>query len=589
MTLQNQYKKWQETVLKKSLERFPERKARFETSAGIEIPRVALPGEGDADGDLDKDGGLDKEGGLDTAAGLDTDEESTRSTRPSPLASEYLEKLGFPGEYPFTRGVQPTMYRSRFWTMRQYAGFATAEETNQRYRYLLGQGQTGLSVAFDLPTQIGYDADDPIAAGEVGKVGVSISSIRDMEKLFDQIPLDKVSTSMTINAPAGVLLAMYIAVAKRQGAEVSKLRGTIQNDILKEYVARGTYIFPPEPSMRLITDTFQFCAAEVPDWNTISISGYHIREAGSTAVQEVAFTLANGIAYVEAALKAGLDVDNFAPQLSFFFNAHNNLLEEIAKFRAARRMWAKIMRERFQAQKPASWQLRFHTQTAGSTLTAQQPENNVVRVTLQALSAVLGGTQSLHTNSMDEALWLPTEKSVRVALRTQQVIAHESGVADSIDPLAGSYLIEQLTDEIEKRAMEYIARIDEMGGALKAIEHGYIQNEIQDAAYTAQKAIEKGDQVVVGVNQFQVEEVLTLERLKVDPAIEQGQRMRLAELRASRDAAKVSELLGNLDNMARGTSNLIPLFIECVENDITLGEICNTLRGVWGEYAAEGF
>ncbi len=567
MTLQDQYKKWQETVLKKSLDRFPERKPRFETSAGIEVPRLALPGEDDADGG-----------------------------RVAPHAvggayrdHNYLERLGFPGEYPFTRGIQPTMYRGRFWTMRQYAGFATAEETNQRYRYLLDQGQTGLSVAFDLPTQIGYDADDPIAVGEVGKVGVSISSIRDMEKLFDQIPLEQVSTSMTINAPAGVLLAMYIAVAKRQGAEVKKLRGTIQNDILKEYVARGTYIFPPEPSMRLITDTFQFCAQEVPYWNTISISGYHIREAGSTAVQEVAFTLANGIAYVEAALKAGLDVDNFAPQLSFFFNAHNNLLEEVAKFRAARRMWAKIMRERFQAQKPASWQLRFHTQTAGSTLTAQQPENNVVRVTLQALSAVLGGTQSLHTNSMDEALWLPTEKSVRVALRTQQVIAHESGVADSIDPLAGSYLVEQLTDEIEKRAMEYLNRIDEMGGALKAIEHGYIQNEIQNAAYAAQKSIEKREQVVVGVNQFQVDEVLTLERLKVDPAIEAGQRERLANLRVSRDAVKVAERLAKLENEARGTGNMIPLFIECVENDITLGEICNTLRGVWGEYAAEGF
>ena len=481
------------------------------------------------------------------------------------------------------------MYRSRFWTMRQYAGFSTAEESNKRYRYLLGQGQTGLSVAFDLPTQIGYDADDPIAVGEVGKVGVSISSIRDMEQLFDQIPLEKVSTSMTINAPAGVLLAMYIAVAKRQGADVSKLRGTIQNDILKEYVARGTYIFPPAPSMRLITDIFSFCAKEVPYWNTISISGYHIREAGSTAVQEVAFTLANGIAYVEAAIKAGLNVDDFAGQLSFFFNAHNNFLEEVAKFRAARRLWAKIMRERFKAQKPSSWQLRFHTQTAGSTLTAQQPENNVVRVTMQALSAVLGGTQSLHTNSMDEALWLPTEKSVRVALRTQQIIAFESGVADSVDPLAGSYLIEYLTDEIEKGAQEYIAKIDDMGGALQSIEKGFMQNEIQNAAYDAQKAIERGEQVVVGVNQFQAEESLTLERLQVDPAIELGQRLKLANLRANRDSAKVSELLSQLENLARGTWNLIPLFIECVENDITLGEICNTLRGVWGEYVAEGF
>ncbi|WKZ35803.1 MAG: methylmalonyl-CoA mutase family protein [Anaerolineales bacterium] len=555
MTIQEQYKKWQENTLKKSLDKFKERRERFETSAGIEVPRVALPGRED----------------------------------PAPADEIYLEKLGFPGEYPFTRGVQPTMYRSRFWTMRQYAGFSTAEESNKRYRYLLGQGQTGLSVAFDLPTQIGYDADDPIAQGEVGKVGVSISSIRDMEQLFDQIPLDKVSTSMTINAPAGVLLAMYIAVAKRQGADMRGLRGTIQNDILKEYVARGTYIFPPAPSMRLITDIFSFCAKDVPYWNTISISGYHIREAGSTSVQEVAFTLANGIAYVDAALKAGLNVDDFAGQLSFFFNAHNNFLEEVAKFRAARRLWARIMRERFKAGKPSSWQLRFHTQTAGSTLTAQQPENNVVRVTVQALSAVLGGTQSLHTNSMDEALWLPTEKAVRIALRTQQILAHESGAADSVDPLAGSYLIEYLTDEIEKGAQEYIAKIDEMGGAMTAIERGFMQNEIQNAAYAAQQAIERKEQIVVGVNQFAVDEEMTLERLKVDPAIETGQRERLAALRAGRDAAKVSVLLSQLENLARGTSNLIPLFIECVENDITLGEICNTLRGVWGEYVAQGF
>jgi methylmalonyl-CoA mutase N-terminal domain/subunit len=555
MTINDQYNKWKENTLKKSLDKFKERKERFETSAGIEVPRVALP---DA------------------------------STSPSADES-YTEKLGFPGEYPYTRGVQPTMYRSRFWTMRQYAGFSTAEESNKRYRYLLQQGQTGLSVAFDLPTQIGYDADDPIAQGEVGKVGVSISSIRDMQQLFDQIPLDKVSTSMTINAPAGVLLAMYIAVAKRQGADMRQLRGTIQNDILKEYVARGTYIFPPTPSMRLITDIFQFCAAEVPFWNTISISGYHIREAGSTAVQEVAFTLANAIAYVDAALKAGLKVDDFAGQLSFFFNAHNNLLEEVAKFRAARRMWAKIVRERFKAQKPSSWQLRFHTQTAGSTLTAQQPENNVVRVTLQALSAVLGGTQSLHTNSMDEALWLPTEKSVRVALRTQQVIAYESGVADSIDPLAGSYLIESLTDEIEKQALDYIARIDEMGGALQSIERGYMQNEIQNAAYAAQQAIEKKEQVVVGVNQFQVKEEMTLERLSVDPAIEAAQKAKLKALREARNQELVDQLLGKLVDAAKGTENLMPLFIECVENDITLGEICNTLRGVWGEYVAEGF
>jgi methylmalonyl-CoA mutase N-terminal domain/subunit len=561
MTIQEQYKKWQENTLKKSLDKFKERKERFETSAGIEVPRVALP-----------------TGGFDTP-----DEHGLLNHR------VYLEKLGFPGEYPFTRGVQPTMYRSRFWTMRQYAGFSTAEESNKRYRYLLAQGQTGLSVAFDLPTQIGYDADDPIAQGEVGKVGVSISSIKDMAQLFDQIPLDKVSTSMTINAPAGVLLAMYIAVAKRQGADVSKLRGTIQNDILKEYVARGTYIFPPAPSMRLITDIFQFCAKDVPNWNTISISGYHIREAGSTSVQEVAFTLANGIAYVEAALAAGLDIDDFAGQLSFFFNAHNNFLEEVAKFRAARRLWARIMRERFKAQKPSSWQLRFHTQTAGSTLTAQQPENNVVRVTVQALSAVLGGTQSLHTNSMDEALWLPTEKAVRVALRTQQILAHESGVADSVDPLAGSYLIEHLTDEIEKGAEEYIAKIDEMGGAMSAIERGFMQNEIQNAAYAAQQAIERKEEIVVGVNAFEVKEERSLERLAVDPAIEIGQRERLKKLRETREQGVVDELLGKLVSAAKGTENLMPLFIECVENDVTLGEICNTLRGVWGEYVAEGF
>src|SRR5574340_485077 len=512
--------------------------------------------------------------------------------RPEDLRTEdfdYTRDLGFPGEFPYTRGVQPTMYRSRLWTMRQYAGFGTAEESNRRYRYLLAHGQTGLSVAFDLPTQIGYDADSAMAHGEVGKVGVSISSIKDMEQLFDQIPLDKVSTSMTINAPAGVLLAMYIAVAKKQGVEPRKLRGTVQNDILKEYVARGTYIFPPAPSMRLITDIFQFCAANVPDWNTISISGYHIREAGSTAVQEVAFTLANAIAYVEAALKAGLQVDDFAPQLSFFFNAHNNLLEEVAKFRAARRMWARIMRERFKAQKPASWQLRFHTQTAGSTLTAQQPENNVVRTTIQALAAVLGGTQSLHTNSRDEALWLPTEKSARLALRTQQIIAHESGVADSVDPLAGSYLIEQLTDEIEQAAAGYIRRIDDMGGALVAVENGFMQNEIQNAAYEVQKAIERGEQIVVGVNQFEVEEQIVLERLQVDPALEAAARTRLQALRQRRDAAKTSELLGHVEKAARSSENMMPVFVECVEHDVTLGEICRVLRGVWGEYEARGF
>jgi methylmalonyl-CoA mutase N-terminal domain/subunit len=468
--------------------------------------------------------------------------------------------------------------------MRQYAGYATSDESNQRYRYLLSQGQTGLSVAFDLPTQIGYDADDPLAQGEVGKVGVSISSLQDMEMLFHQIPLDKVSTSMTINAPAAILLAMYIAVARRQGVEIKALRGTIQNDILKEYIARGTYIFPPAQSMRLVTDVFRFCQKEIPHWNTISISGYHIREAGSTAVQEVAFTLANAITYVQAAIQAGLDVDEFAGQLSFFFNAHNNFLEEIAKFRAARRLWAHLMRERFNARQSSSMMLRFHTQTGGSTLTAQQPENNVVRVSLQALAAVLGGTQSLHTNSMDEALWLPTERSVRVALRTQQIIANESGVADTIDPLAGSYLIEYLTDEIELRAMEYIRKIDEMGGALKAIELGYIQGEIQDSAYRSQQAIEKEEQLVVGVNAFQSDEKIVLERLRVDPAIEEAQRECLKNLRDQRDAGRVSQLLNQLENAARGNENLVPLFIECVEKDVTLGEICTVLRHVFGEY-----
>ncbi len=543
MTIKSEQERWEKDVLKQVTDRFPERVSNAESSSGIPLPRVALPG-----------------------------------------AEDYLEKLGFPGEYPFTRGIQPTMYRGRFWTMRQYAGYASAEESNARYRYLLEQGQTGLSVAFDLPTQIGYDADDPLVVGEVGKVGVSISSIRDMEALFDQIPLDKVSTSMTINAPAAVLLAMYIAVARRQGADISKLRGTIQNDILKEYVARGTYIFPPTPSMRLITDVFQYCKQEVPNWNTISISGYHIREAGSTAVQEVAFTLANAIAYVDAAIVSGLEVDEFASQLSFFFNAHNNFLEEIAKFRAARRMWAQIMKERFGAQESKSMMLRFHTQTAGSTLTAQQPENNVVRVTMQALAAVLGGTQSLHTNSMDEALWLPSQKAVRVALRTQQVIAHESGVADTIDPMAGSYLIEYLTDEIEKKASEYIQQIDALGGALRAIEQGFMQNEIQNAAYAYQKAVESNEQLVVGVNAYEVEEEIDLEQLQVDPRIEQQQKERLAALRAGRNADKAMALLEQLAATAKTDENLMPLLVECVENELTLGEICGVLRGEWGEY-----
>ena len=547
MSLEDKRKKWEEKTLNPLIAKYPERKSEFVTSSQIVVPPLLLPEDEDAD---------------------------------------YPEKLGFPGEFPFTRGVQPSMYRSRFWTMRQYAGYASAEESNQRYRYLLEQGQTGLSVAFDLPTQIGYDADDPIAIGEVGKVGVSISSLEDMSLLFDQIPLDKVSTSMTINAPASILLAMYIVVAKRQGVEARRLRGTIQNDILKEYIARGTYIFPPVPSMRLITDVFRYCQVEVPHWNTISISGYHIREAGSTAVQEVAFTLANGIAYVQAAIEVGLEVDSFAEQLSFFFNAHNNFMEEIAKFRAARRMWAKIMHDRFEAKDPRAWMLRFHTQTAGSTLTAQQPENNIVRVALQALAAVLGGTQSLHTNSMDEALWLPTEKAVRVALRTQQIIANESGVADTIDPLAGSYLVEYLTDEIERRAYDYIQKIDSMGGALKAIELGYVQGEIQDAAFNFQRSLEQKNEIVVGVNAYQVEDHVELERLKLDPAIEQSQRARLTALRERRDTSKVQELIGRLDSAARGSENIMPLFIECIEAQVTLGEICRLLRSIWGEYQA---
>lgn len=543
MNFEAEKKRWEEEVLAPLTKKFPERKPEFKTLSGNPVPVVAVPQEMD-----------------------------------------YQQKLGFPGEYPFTRGIQPNLYRGRLWTMRQYAGYASAEESNRRYRYLLEQGQTGLSVAFDLPTQIGYDADDPIAAGEVGKVGVSISSLADMELLFREIPLDKVSTSMTINAPAAVLLAMYIAVAKRQGVEERLLRGTIQNDILKEYVARGTYIFPPAPSMRLITDIFQYCKASVPRWNTISISGYHIREAGSTAVQEVAFTLANAIAYVKAAIKAGLQVDEFASQLSFFFNAHNHFLEEIAKFRAARRLWAEIMRNQFQAADPASMKLRFHTQTAGSTLTAQQPENNVVRVTLQALAAVLGGTQSLHTNSMDEALWLPTEKSVRVALRTQQIIAYESGVADSVDPLGGSYLVEELTDQIAEQAKMYLHTIEQMGGALAAIENGYMQSEIQTAAYQYQKAVENKDQMVVGVNAFQVAEQTDLEGLKVNPAIEAQQRAKLAEIRERRDNQRVQELLGHLEAAAKGNENLMLILVGCVENEITLGEICGLLRSVWGEY-----
>ena len=494
--------------------------------------------------------------------------------------------IGLPGEYPYTRGVHPTMYRGKLWTMRQFAGMGDADQTNRRYKFLLEKGQTGLSVAFDLPTQIGYDADDPMAAGEIGKVGVSISSLDDMAMLLEGIPLDRVSISMTINAPAAILLAMVISLARRQGLNPAKLRGTIQNDILKEYVARGTYIFPPKPAMRLITDVFQYCHQHVPHWNTISISGYHIREAGANAVQEVAFTLADGIAYVQAALDAGLGVDDVGPQLAFFFASHNHFLEEVAKFRAARRLWAHIMRDRFGAKDSRSWRLRFHTQTAGSTLTAQQPMNNVVRVTLQALAAVLGGTQSLHTNSMDEALALPTEQAVQVALRTQQILAHEAGAADTLDPLAGSYAVEALTDQIEDRAQAYLQHIDELGGMLAAIEAGYVQHEIQEAAYRAQRAIDQKDAVVVGVNAFQAEEASSLERLRVDPSVEERQRQRLAALRARRNTARTTACLDRLENAARGSENLMPLFIEAVEADATLGEICGRLRRTWGEYQA---
>ena len=497
---------------------------------------------------------------------------------------DYDKDLNSPGDFPFTRGIYSNMYRGRLWTMRQYAGYATAEESNARYKYLLAQGTTGLSVAFDLPTQIGLDSDDPLAKGEVGKVGVAIDSLEDMLRLFDGIPLDSVSTSMTINATASTLLCLYLAVARKQDVSFDKVKGTLQNDILKEYIARGTYIYPPSPSLRLVTDTFAFCAREVSNWNTISISGYHIREAGSTAVQEVAFTLADGMTYVEAALKAGLEIDDFAPRISFFFNAHNNLLEEIAKFRAARRLWARIMRERFKARDPRSLMLRFHTQTAGSSLTAQQPEVNIVRTTIQALAAVLGGTQSLHTNAMDEALALPTEEAARLALRTQQVIAHESGVADTADPLGGSYAIEQLTDEIENRAANYIEKIDAMGGMLRAIETGYVQREIQESAYRYQRAIETEEAIVVGVNRFQSKEESTIPTLRIDPAIEQAQIERVRRVRERRDSAAVETALAKLEEAARGTENLLPRILDCVEAYATVGEISNRLREVWGEY-----
>lgn len=544
--VQNAYKTWEESNYKKTISKLPERQKEFTTQSFTKVAPLYIPSINDSE--------------------------------------NYEEKLGFPGQYPFTRGVQPTMYRGRFWTMRQYAGFGSAKESNERYRYLLTQGQSGLSVAFDLPTQIGFDSDDPMALGEVGKVGVAIDTLADMEILFDKIPLDKVSTSMTINAPASVLLAMYIAVAEKQGFSKDKISGTIQNDILKEYVARGTYIYPPKPSMRLITNIFEYCFKEVPKWNTISISGYHIREAGSTAAQEVGFTLADGIAYVEAALKAGLNVDNFAGQLSFFFNAHNDLLEEVAKYRAARRLWAKIMKERFGAKKDKSQMLRFHTQTAGSTLTAQQVDNNIVRVTMQTLAAVLGGTQSLHTNSRDEALALPTEESVKIALRTQQIVAYESGITNTIDPLAGSYYIESLTDQIEKEAEEYINKIDSLGGVINAIEEGYIQTEIQKSAYQFNQELERGERIVVGVNKFVEKEEHKGKLLKIDEAIQKDQIEFLNKIRSHRNQNEVDQKLASLKIAAEGTENLMPFILDAVRVYASIGEICNTMRNVFGEY-----
>jgi methylmalonyl-CoA mutase N-terminal domain/subunit len=536
--------KWEKEVLEPALKRFPERRTSFNLTSGMEIQPLYT---------------------ADDVAGTDPEE--------SP---------GYPGEYPFGRGIQPTMYRGRLWTMRQYAGFASAEESNRRYRYLLEQGQTGLSIAFDLPTQIGYDSDHPLAKGEVGKVGVPVDTLRDMEVLFRDIPLDKVSTSMTINATAPVLLAMYIALARRQDIPPERLDGTIQNDILKEYIARGTYIFPPAPSMRLTTDIFQYCSENLPRWNTISISGYHIREAGSTAVQEIAFTLANGIAYVQAAIDSGLDVDEFAGRLSFFFDAHNNLLEEVAKFRAARILWARIMKERFGAKNPRSLMLRFHTQTAGSSLTAQQPHNNIVRVTLQALAAVLGGTQSLHTNSYDEAYATPAEEAVTTALRTQQILAHESGVADSVDPLGGSYMVEALTQQLEEAAKKYIDKIDAMGGALAAIEKGFQQREVQESSYSYQKEVEAEERVIVGVNRFVAPYPAIEGVLRIDPEESKKQLAVLNKLKKERNTAEVAASLENLKKTAKTAENTMPAFIRCVEAYATMGEICDTLRDEFG-------
>ncbi|MEE2828197.1 MAG: methylmalonyl-CoA mutase family protein [Myxococcota bacterium] len=542
-----QLERWEAELHDPLVSKRPLRRSRFQTSSGEEIPSLSLP-----------------------ASSEGSDE------------SSYLDKLGFPGAYPYTRGVQPTMYRGRLWTMRQYAGFGTAEESNARYRYLLDQGQTGLSVAFDLPTQMGYDSDAEAAIGEVGRVGVAIDSVEDMASLLDRIPLGQVSTSMTINATAPVLLSLYVAVGKKQGVASKDLRGTVQNDILKEYIARGTWIYPPRPSMRLVTDIFAYCAREVPQWNTISISGYHVREAGCTAAQEVAFTLANGIAYVDAARQRGLAVDDFAPRLSFFFNCHNNFLEEVAKFRAARRLWARLMRERFGAKNPKSMKLRFHTQTAGSTLTAQQPDNNIVRVALQALAAVLGGTQSLHTNSRDEALALPTEEAVRIALRTQQIIASESGVADATDPLAGSYHVEWLTDALEASAVDYIDRIDAMGGMVSAIEQGFVQREIQDAAYRTQRAIESGESEVVGVNTHRLEDESPTVTMSIDPELEEQQVARLQDLRSRRDSAAAQAAIDALKRAAEGDDNLLPHVLHAVESLCSLGEISDALRDVFG-------
>jgi len=539
-------KGWEERKLAPALKRGAERKKQFSTTSGIEIDPVYDP--------TDSNG------------------------------FDFTRDLGFPGDYPFTRGVQPTMYRGRLWTMRQYAGFGTAEESNRRYRYLFEQGQTGLSVAFDLPTQMGRDADHPLASGEVGRVGVSICSLGDMETLLAELPLDKISTSMTINATAAILLALYLVVAERRGVGWDKVNGTIQNDLLKEYIARGTYIYPPRGSMRIITDIFSFASKEVPNWNTISISGYHIREAGSTAAQELAFTLADGIAYVDAALKAGLTVDSFASRLSFFFNVHNNFFEEIAKFRAARRMWARIMKERFGAQDERSMMMRFHAQTAGATLTAQQVDNNVVRVTLQALAAVLGGAQSLHTNSRDEALALPTESSVLLALRTQQLIAYESGVADTIDPMGGSYLIESVTQRLEQKASEYLSKIDDLGGAVAAIERGYLQREIQNAAYLYQREIETKERIIVGVNQFTSGDEPPADILKVNPELEEKQKRSLARARAERDSAKAAQALKQVETAARDGSNVMPTIVDAVRSWCTLGEIADAMRQVFGEY-----